>query len=171
MTESDVTHEAMQELGEAVKQWSPPSNPFSPWMPPFRYDAMGQMIWDSQSNRILDMRGNGFLTGTGALGLPRDEAARIQDDTARMIANLMNAHAAKGLTEAIGDRDKALMVFVGLYMAAYRGWADSLTEIMRALKKGMAHSRGNLEDFIETSKEDFEICKPPASIKPDLSNV
>ena len=62
---------------------------------------------------ILDMRGWGFLTGSGwaALGLPDTEAARIQDDTLAWIVEAMNEKRERETgekranTEPVTDRD------------------------------------------------------------------
>lgn len=58
--------------------------------PPFKYDPHGQMIWDSNNEMFLMLRGWGYLTGTGGLNLPDSEAAEIQDMLGEMIAKAMN---------------------------------------------------------------------------------
>ena len=63
------------------------------WKAPFRYDAEGSMIWDARNERVLDVRGWGYLTGQGskALGLSAGSAARIQDDFGSSVVALLNA--------------------------------------------------------------------------------
>lgn len=46
----------------------------------------GQMIFSGDSMRVCDIRGWGHLTGSGAMNLPSDQAAVIQDANARLIA-------------------------------------------------------------------------------------
>lgn len=67
------------------------SSIYAPWIPPFRYDVDGQWIEDSKGQRMLDVRGWGFLTGF--LGVHRDIAAEIQDRLGRRIAELLNEDA------------------------------------------------------------------------------
>lgn len=57
--------------------------------PPFRHD--GGMIWDSGpgAGRIVDIRGWGHLTGTGAHNLNGVVAAKIQDQIGDSIAKLL----------------------------------------------------------------------------------
>ena len=75
-------------------------SPYEPWKPPFRYSADGQWIEDSNGQRMLDMRGWGFLTGKGseALGIDEDEAARIQDRIGAHVTGLLNADAKAAQT-------------------------------------------------------------------------
>jgi hypothetical protein len=60
--------------------------------PPFRHDC--GMIWDSGpgAGRIMDIRGWGHLTGTGACNLPADKAAAIQEQIGESVAALLNLH-------------------------------------------------------------------------------
>jgi hypothetical protein len=69
-------------------------NPFYPFNPPFKYDEMGQSVYDRDSNLIINLRGWGFLTGAGeqALGMQYDEAAKIQDLIGRHLVKLMNSN-------------------------------------------------------------------------------
>ena len=60
------------------------------WKPPFQYDEEGTMIVDCDYNKIIDMRGWGYLTGQGALGLKGDTAADIQDTVAEAIVGFLN---------------------------------------------------------------------------------
>jgi len=55
-----------------------------------------QWIEDSEGNRILDMRGWGFLTGRTSFSRNMDEteAAKIQDSIGRRVATLMNNDVA-----------------------------------------------------------------------------
>ena len=39
---------------------------YAPWQPPFRYNMDGQWIEDAKGQRMLDMRGWGYLTGSVA---------------------------------------------------------------------------------------------------------
>lgn len=66
---------------------------YAPWQPPFSYNMDGQWIEDSKGNRMLDMRGWGYLTGKGseALGMDEDDAAKIQDAIGQRTAELLNA--------------------------------------------------------------------------------
>lgn len=66
---------------------------YAPWQPPFRYNMDGQWIEDSKGERMLDMRGWGYLTGKGleALGMDEDAAAKIQDSIGKRTADLLNA--------------------------------------------------------------------------------
>jgi hypothetical protein len=70
---------------------------YHPWKPPFRYDNDLCGILDSEGNRILDIRGHGFLTGQGigGLGLDSEEAMKIQDRIGEYIVGLMNAETNK----------------------------------------------------------------------------
>jgi hypothetical protein len=64
---------------------------FYPYTPPFRYERLGPAIFDDKGHKVCDMRGWGFLTGTGGgLGLDEDEAAKIQDAMGQKIADLLN---------------------------------------------------------------------------------
>lgn len=62
------------------------------WKAPFRYDEEGTMIWDANNERVLDVRGWGYLTGKGsaALGLPPEEAATIQNDLGKIVVQSLN---------------------------------------------------------------------------------
>lgn len=66
---------------------------YAPWQPPFRYSMDGPWIEDSKGQRMLDMRGWGYLTGKGseALSMDEDSAAKIQDNIGRRTAELLNA--------------------------------------------------------------------------------
>lgn len=67
---------------------------YAPWKPPFRYNVEGQWIEDTQGQRLLDVRGWGFLTGKGACNLDEDDAAKIQDAIGVHVTELMNADAS-----------------------------------------------------------------------------
>ena len=59
--------------------------------PPFRKDECGgYWIWDSENTRVLDCRGWGFLTGTGAMNLGDDEATAIQDGFLEWVVITLN---------------------------------------------------------------------------------
>lgn len=59
---------------------------------PFTYDEHGTCIWDAATNKVLDIRGWGYLTGKGAaaLGLSDVEATRLQDEIGKTVARLLN---------------------------------------------------------------------------------
>lgn len=59
---------------------------------PFTYDGHGTCIWDAETNKVLDIRGWGYLTGKGAaaLGLSDVEASRLQDEIGNTVARLLN---------------------------------------------------------------------------------
>lgn len=64
---------------------------FSPWVPPFNFYETS--VFDSKGHRVCDLRGWGFLTGSGACNLPEAEAAKIQDKMGESIVDLLNAGA------------------------------------------------------------------------------
>ena len=66
---------------------------YAPFKPPFKYDGMGQCVFDNDGQLILDMRGWGFLTGTGGLGYDAEKAASIQDKIGERITQIMNEDA------------------------------------------------------------------------------
>jgi|PlaIllAssembly_1097288.scaffolds.fasta_scaffold81561_2 hypothetical protein len=80
-------------------------NPYAPWTPPFRYDDEGQMIYDAKNERVLDMRGWGFLTGKGSLGWMEARAARKQDEIGRRVVTLMNNDATSFAQEPEPDAE------------------------------------------------------------------
>lgn len=49
--------------------------------PPFKYDDQGGFIIDAADNRVLDLRGWGYLTGrgVGALGLSDIDASNLME--------------------------------------------------------------------------------------------
>lgn len=65
---------------------------YAPFQPPFKYNDEGQWIEDSKGQRLLDMRGWGYLTGQGseALGMDLEAAAEIQDKIGQHVTALMN---------------------------------------------------------------------------------
>jgi hypothetical protein len=87
--------QVFEDFGEAtppqeVVRWS-----YDPWKPPFTYNFEGQWIEDSNGERLLDLRGWGFLTGQGgkALGWMEARAARCQDAVGKHVAELMTRDA------------------------------------------------------------------------------
>ena len=67
---------------------------YAPFKPPFKYDCMGQCIFDDEGQLISDMRGWGYLTGTGGgLGYDSEKAANIQDKIGERIAQIMTEDA------------------------------------------------------------------------------
>ena len=75
-----------------VSPSTPSSTHYAPFEPPFRYNFDGQWIEDSRGQRLLDLRGWGYLTGmgSGALGMPPQAAAGIQDAIGCRVVDLMN---------------------------------------------------------------------------------
>lgn len=63
---------------------------YAPFKPPFKYDKMGGYIFDNDNNMIFDMRGWGYLTGTGGLGLSPEEGIEIQDRIGERVAMMMS---------------------------------------------------------------------------------
>jgi hypothetical protein len=59
---------------------------------PFRYEREGTRILDANGVWVADMRGWGYLTGTGGLNLNRNVAAKTQDQMAEWIVELMNEY-------------------------------------------------------------------------------
>jgi len=53
--------------------------------PPFKYDSFGQMIFDSQSNFVLDVRGWGYLERLG-----ERRAISIQNGFGNLVVDLLN---------------------------------------------------------------------------------
>lgn len=67
---------------------------YAPFKPPFKYDTDGLCIRDSDNNFILDVRGWGYLTGTGGgLGYSSEKAASIQDKIGERVAQIMTEDA------------------------------------------------------------------------------
>lgn len=60
------------------------------WTPPFDYDPEGSRIIDAKGEMVADVRGWGYLTGKGALGLSDERAEDIQDQLGGFIAEAMN---------------------------------------------------------------------------------
>lgn len=69
------------------------------WKAPFRYDAEGQMIWDANNERALDVRGWGYLTGKGGLNLAAPAAEEIIDDFGQSVVRILNAQWPNGRDE------------------------------------------------------------------------
>ena len=69
---------------------------FPPYFePPFYYSCGA--IWGSGdgAEKLLDVRGWGHLTGSGAHGLKADVAGKIQDEIGEYVAALLTAHWPK----------------------------------------------------------------------------
>ena len=66
---------------------------YKPFKKPFVYDDYGYSIMDANGNKVIDVRGWGYLTGKGALGYSSDKAKGIQDNIGRHIAQMMNEDA------------------------------------------------------------------------------
>jgi hypothetical protein len=63
---------------------------WSPFTPPFRFDPTGTMIFDSENRVVLEVRGWGYLTGSGGLGLTDLEADKIEIEFGKRVAAAMN---------------------------------------------------------------------------------
>ena len=61
--------------------------------PPFKYDDQGGFITDVADNRVLDLRGWGYLTGkgAGALSLSDIEAAELMDGFGHWVVQRLNS--------------------------------------------------------------------------------
>lgn len=62
------------------------------YVKPYYADDGCGFIWDNEDMHVLDTRGWGFLTGGGALGLPGDDAAIIQDSFQQHVVDALNAY-------------------------------------------------------------------------------
>jgi len=69
-----------------------PPPPYHPFKPPFKYLNFGTQIVDSNDQRMLDVRGWGYLTGKGcaALGLSDERAEQLQDAIGELVAKTLN---------------------------------------------------------------------------------
>lgn len=74
--------------------------PWSHLIPPFRYDPGSQMIFDADNHLVADIRGWGYLTGFGGLGMSDEEACKVQDCFGEWIAQAMTDCA---IAERDGD--------------------------------------------------------------------
>lgn len=70
---------------------------WSPFIPPFRFDPAGTMIFDAKNRVVLEVRGWGFLTGTGGLGLSDLEADKIEISFGKRVAEAMNQFSNSGV--------------------------------------------------------------------------
>lgn len=99
---------------------------YQPWVPPFRYHEGGQWIEDSKGQRLLDLRGWGFLTGKNALAMEENAAAQLQDKVGRHVTELLNADTkeCRTLTPG-GPAEKAKGRSEGYHqMSAEDQWAE-----------------------------------------------
>lgn len=129
-----------------------PENPFHPWIPPFRYEPNAQIIQDAQNNRLLDIRGWGYLTGSGqALATPHsfDEAAKIQDRIGELVATRLNA--------LDGTSDLCALFYA--YVASQRCAQQALRVMRDALKNGMHASRPKVEQAIPRLEKDLQTSR------------
>ena len=70
------------------EQLFPLARPY--WKPPFSFTC--GMINDSEGSRIVDIRGWGHLTGTGAHHLPSEQAEKVQDQLGEHLAELLTKY-------------------------------------------------------------------------------
>ncbi len=61
------------------------------WKLPLHADDQGIYILDADGNMVVEMRGWGFLTGSGGKFLDPDDAIVIQKARAEFIVNAVNA--------------------------------------------------------------------------------
>lgn len=89
-TAADVvmTEGQAEAIATAIKECQEQTLNFNPWVPPFQH--IHGFITDSRGNTICQMRGWGYLTGQGALGMSGDKAAVIQDNMGDKIAKILN---------------------------------------------------------------------------------
>ena len=107
----------------------PGSALYGPWKAPFKYDDMGCWIVDANGKRVLDLRGWGYLTGTGCGGLrmTQEAACVIQDRVGRRVVELLN--------EDFGDHEPPNAPDVpGQWIAEHettgeREWAANVTAV------------------------------------------
>ena len=68
------------------------SDIYEPFVRPFTYDEDGIFILDANGNKVIDIRGWGYLTGkgSGALGWGDEKAIEVQDAIGKRIVTLMN---------------------------------------------------------------------------------
>jgi len=59
---------------------------------PVRYDRETQWIWSADNQHLVDMRGFGYLTGTGGLHLGHNLACAIQDARGEYICEAVHSH-------------------------------------------------------------------------------
>lgn len=59
---------------------------------PIKYDYNGTHFFDAEGRMILQIRGWGYLTGTGGLRLEGEQAVKIQDATAHYIETAVNSY-------------------------------------------------------------------------------
>lgn len=80
---------------------------------PVEYDADSQSIYSFDRQRLVDMRGFGYLTGTGGLHLDPVEAASIQDARAIYICQLINEQGQL-LSRLQAERTRREQIFTEL---------------------------------------------------------
>jgi hypothetical protein len=61
------------------------------WKAPFHYCRDASAVFDVHNHMILDVRGYGYLTGIGSLGLTDALACKIQDEVGEGLAKILNA--------------------------------------------------------------------------------
>ena len=68
------------------------------------YKHIHGLIFDSQDRIILEVRGWGYLTGSGSggLGLNPESAANLQDSFGAQVAELLNAEATRRAKQGKG---------------------------------------------------------------------
>lgn len=53
----------------------------------YQLSKEGTILFDSNKNPIIEIRGWGYLTGVGGLNLPEKEADKVQEETTNFIFN------------------------------------------------------------------------------------
>ncbi len=86
---------------------------------PLKYDlSTGQLILNADGRMLFQLRGWGYLTGTGGLNLDREYAAKVQDQIGETLVEMLNSHSQlqeenKRLREAFDYLEMNLPEFCG----------------------------------------------------------
>lgn len=85
---------------------------YQPWSPPFWYDEMGSKIMDSLNRMVLDVRGWGFLTGTGGgLAMSHEKASDIQHRLGHHVVMLMNGAGSEHARVELHSKEWTVVKF------------------------------------------------------------